>query len=72
MTKNWIFRFFWKSLILYCIRSENVSNVFHDLKNVKIAEKDWKSVNFGQFWPILATIYEFKSRFEKSLWYHDA
>jgi hypothetical protein len=23
-------------------------------------------VNFGQFWPILAKFYEFKSRFEKS------
>jgi hypothetical protein len=50
MTKNWIFRFFWKSLILYCIRSKNVSNVFHGLKNVKKAEK---SLKICQFLPIL-------------------
>jgi hypothetical protein len=30
-----------------------VSGVFHDLKNVKIAEK---SLKIGQFLPILATI----------------
>jgi hypothetical protein len=62
MTKNWIFQFFWKSLILYCIRSKNVFNVFHDLKNVKKAEQ---SLKICQFWPILATFYEFKSHFEK-------
>jgi hypothetical protein len=30
----------------------NVSNLFHDLKNVKIAEK---SLKIGQFYPILPT-----------------
>jgi hypothetical protein len=47
----------------YCIRSKNVSNVFHDLKNVKIAKR---SLKISLFWPILATFYEFKSHFEKS------
>jgi hypothetical protein len=51
LTKNGIFRFFWKSLILYCIRSKNVWDVFHDLKNVKIANR---SLKICQFWPILA------------------
>jgi hypothetical protein len=37
--------------------------VFHDLKNVKIAEK---SLKIGQLLPILATFYEFESVFEKS------
>jgi hypothetical protein len=37
-----IFDFF-ESLIFYCIRSNTVYDVFHDLKNVKI----------GQFLPIL-------------------
>jgi hypothetical protein len=46
MTKNWIFRFFWKSLILYCICSKNVSNVFHGLKNVKKARKSLKICQF--------------------------
>jgi hypothetical protein len=46
--------------------SKNVSNLFHDLKNVKIAEKSLKIGQFGQFYPILPTFYEFKSRFEKS------
>jgi hypothetical protein len=47
--KNWVFRFFWKSIR---------SNVFHVLKNVKIAEKVRKSVNCWQF-------YEFKSHLKK-------
>jgi hypothetical protein len=34
---------------------ETFSNVFHDLKNVKIAEKHLK---IGQFLPILATFYD--------------
>jgi hypothetical protein len=45
-------------------------DVFHDLKNVKIAEK---SLKIGQLLPILAnfnhilaTFYEFESVFEKS------
>jgi hypothetical protein len=58
--------FFWKSLILYCIRSKNVWDVFYDLKMWKKPKKVLKSVNFAQCWPILATFYEFKSRFEKS------
>jgi hypothetical protein len=36
---------------------------FEDLKK---PEEVLKSVNFDQFWPILAIFYEFKSRFEKS------
>jgi hypothetical protein len=36
---------------------------FYDLKNVKISQR---SLKICPFWPILATIYEFKSRFEKS------
>jgi hypothetical protein len=41
---------------------KNCSNVLHvhDLKNVKIVEK---SLKIGQYLPILATFYEFKSRF---------
>jgi hypothetical protein len=39
-----------KSIILYCIRSKNVSYVFHDLKNVKIATQ---SLKICQFWTIL-------------------
>jgi hypothetical protein len=44
------FSIFLKSLILYCICSKNVWDVFHDLKNVKKAEKCLK---ICQFWPIL-------------------
>jgi hypothetical protein len=33
---------------------------------LKIAEKGLKIGQFGQFYPILPTFYEFKSRFEKS------
>jgi hypothetical protein len=43
-----------------------MSLIKNDLKNVKIAEKSLKIGQFGQFYPILATFYEFKSRFEKS------
>jgi hypothetical protein len=46
---------FGKSLILYCI-AKIVWDVFHDLKNVKMAQRSWK---ICQFWPILATFYEF-------------
>jgi hypothetical protein len=65
LTINGIFRFFLKSLIFECniLKLSLKSNVFHDLKNVKIAEK---SLKIGQLLPILATFYEFKSRFEKS------
>jgi hypothetical protein len=63
LTKNEIFGFFFKSPIFECNYSKAVRDVFHDLKNVKIAEK---SLKIGQFLPILATVYEFKSRFEKS------
>jgi hypothetical protein len=45
MTKN---RFFFEKISFYCIRSKNVSNVVHDLKNVKIAQRSLK------FWPVLA------------------
>jgi hypothetical protein len=38
---------FLKNSFLFSIRSKTVSNVFHDLKNVKIAEKS--SVNFNNF-----------------------
>jgi hypothetical protein len=34
------FGFFFKSLIFECNHSKTVWDVFHDLKNVKIAEKD--------------------------------
>jgi hypothetical protein len=64
--KNWrklIYFYFFEKVILYCIRSKNVWDVFHDLKNVEIATK---SLNICQFWPILATFYEFKSCSEKS------
>jgi hypothetical protein len=54
MTKNVFFRFLKKSLILYCIRSKNVMGVFHDLKNVKIAKRSWKTCNF---WPIFCQFY---------------
>jgi hypothetical protein len=66
MTKYYYIEFFdlfWKSLIIYCIRSKNVYGVFHDLKNVKIVPQKLK---ICQFWLILATFYEFKSRLEKS------
>jgi hypothetical protein len=46
----------------HCNRFKTVSRVFHDLKNVKIAEKN---LQIGQLLPILDTFYEFKSRFEK-------
>jgi hypothetical protein len=62
-TKNEKILFFLKSLIFKCNRSKTVSGVFHDLKNVKIADK---SLQISQLLPILANYYEFKSRFEKS------
>jgi hypothetical protein len=37
---------------------KNVSNVFHNLKNVKIAQKSLKSDNFDQWWPILAIFFK--------------
>jgi hypothetical protein len=52
--------FFCKISFFECNRSKTVYDVFHDLMNVKIAEKSLKD------WSILATFYEFKSRFEKS------
>jgi hypothetical protein len=60
MTKNFIIGFFFKSLIFECNYSKTVPD---DLKNVKIADFFFK---IGQLLPILATFYEFKSRFEKS------
>jgi hypothetical protein len=56
------FDFFEISHFFKCNRSKTIL-VFHDLKNVKIAEK---SLKIGQFLPILAhfsQIYEFKSSF---------
>jgi hypothetical protein len=44
MTKNWFFR---KNLIFDYIRCKNVWDVFHDLKNVKIAQRSKK---ICQFW----------------------
>jgi hypothetical protein len=49
--KMWLKKF-------HCIRSKTVWDVFHDLKNVKIAEKVLNR-------SIFATFYEFKSRFEE-------
>jgi hypothetical protein len=43
--------FFFKSLIFECNHSKTVCGVFHDLKNVKIAEK---SLKIDQLLPILA------------------
>jgi hypothetical protein len=66
LTKNEIFGFFFKSFIFEYNHSKTVSGVFHDLNNVKIAEK---SLKIGQLLQILAnftTFYEFKSRFEKN------
>jgi hypothetical protein len=57
------FWIFFKSIIFECNNSETVWDVFHDLKNVKIAEHFLK---IGQLLPILATFYEFESVFEKS------
>jgi hypothetical protein len=50
-------------LTVFVVRTKNVYDVFHDLKNMKIAQR---SVNIGHFGPILAIFYEFKSHFEKS------
>jgi hypothetical protein len=44
--------FFFKSFIFEYNHSKTVSGVFHDLKNVKIAENSWK---IGQLLQILAT-----------------
>jgi hypothetical protein len=38
---------FFEKLIFYSICSKTVSNVFHDLKNVKIAQT--QSLKIGQF-----------------------
>jgi hypothetical protein len=43
------FDFFEKSHFVYC--SKTASNVFHDLKNVKIALKKFEKI--GQFLPFL-------------------
>jgi hypothetical protein len=43
------FNIFEKVSFFDCIRSKTVSGVFHDLKNVKIAGKDRKSVIFANF-----------------------
>jgi hypothetical protein len=63
IVQKWNFSIFLKNLNFLRNRTKTVSNVFHDLKNVKIAAK---SLKIGQFLPILATFYEFKSRFEKN------
>jgi hypothetical protein len=49
------FDFFEKSFF-YCNRSKTVSDVFHDLKNVK---KDEKSLKIGQVLLILANFSQF-------------
>jgi hypothetical protein len=51
LTKNEIFGFFFKSFIFEYNHSKTVSGVFHDLNNVKIAEK---SLKIGQLLHILA------------------
>jgi hypothetical protein len=56
LSKNEIFGFFLKVSFLNVIILLTVWDVFHDLKNVKIAEK---SLKIGQLLPILATFYEF-------------
>jgi hypothetical protein len=53
LTKKEIFGFFFKSFIFEYNHSKTVSGVFHDLKNVKIAEK---SLKIGQLLPILANM----------------
>jgi sugar phosphate permease len=63
LTKNEIFGFLFQMFFFEYNHSKTVSGVFHDLKNVKIAEFFLK---IGQLLQILATFYEFKSRFEKS------
>jgi hypothetical protein len=40
--QKWIFSIFFKSLMFDCIRCKNVSDVFHDLENVKIAKRSLK------------------------------
>jgi hypothetical protein len=45
--------FFFKSFIFEYNHSKTVSGVFHDLKNVKIAEK---SLKIGQLLQILANV----------------
>jgi hypothetical protein len=44
------FDFFEKVSFVYCICSKNVWDVFHDLKNVKIAKR---SLKICLFWRIL-------------------
>jgi hypothetical protein len=65
LAKIKIFDFFAKSNFLNVIILK--LSVFHDLKNVKIAENILK---ICQFFAVLAnlkaTFYEFKTRFEKS------
>jgi hypothetical protein len=41
--------FIFKSLIFECNHSKTVTGVFHDLKNVKIAENRSIVANFSQF-----------------------
>jgi hypothetical protein len=58
------------TVIFECNHSKTVWGVFHDLKNVKIAEESLKIGKLlsilAHFSHILATFYEFKSRFKKS------
>jgi hypothetical protein len=49
--QKWNFSIFLKSFIVECNRSKTVWDVFHGLKNVKIAEK---SLKIGQLLPIVA------------------
>jgi hypothetical protein len=70
LAKTEFFRFFWKSLILYCIRSNNVSNVFRDLKNVKIATKSFMNfMNFMNLNHILKKVGRGSSHNLFSIWY---
>jgi hypothetical protein len=56
VTKNSNFWIFLKSLIFEFNHSKTVWDVFHDLKNVKIAEK---SLKIGQLLPILGNFSQF-------------
>jgi hypothetical protein len=65
MTKNGIFRFFEKVLFFTVFVLRMSQMCFTTWKTWK--KQVWKSVKFGQFWPILATFYEFKSLKHKNL-----
>jgi hypothetical protein len=49
LAKIQIFGIFFKSLIFECNHSKTVWDVFHELKNVKIAEKSLKIGQLLQF-----------------------